>query len=145
MSVPVARICRVKATGTFSVSSFVAAEVAPDSTITTALPVGVAIIAKQFHGGIEGRSSTVFTSAFDQATGVGSYVAMESFDGALGGVSGAFNFLHVASTTGSDRTNEFCAIVPSSGTGGLAGITGTGGLSVDADGTHRIWFDYELG
>lgn len=27
----------------------------------------------------------------------------------------------------------------------LTGITGTGGVAVDADGTHRIWFDDELG
>ncbi|MER7454050.1 DUF3224 domain-containing protein [Nocardia beijingensis] len=135
----------MKATGTFSVSSFDPTGVAPDPAITTALPVGVAVITKQFSGAIEGRSSTIFTAAFDQATGVGSYTAMESFDGRLDGVAGAFNFLHVASTSGSDRTNEFCVVVPGSGTGDLAGITGTGGLHVDADGVHHIWFDYELG
>jgi hypothetical protein len=27
----------------------------------------------------------------------------------------------------------------------LAEISGGGGLAVDADGTHRVWFDYELG
>lgn len=27
----------------------------------------------------------------------------------------------------------------------LAGISGPGDLAVDADGTHRIWLDYELG
>ncbi|MEU7727363.1 DUF3224 domain-containing protein [Streptomyces sp. NPDC040724] len=32
-----------------------------------------------------------------------------------------------------------------SGTGELAGIAGAGGMAVDADGTHRIWFDYQLG
>jgi hypothetical protein len=49
-----------------------------------------------------------------------------------------------ATTTGSDRTDEFFTIVPSSGTGKLAGISGAGGMTVDPDGTHRIWFDYEL-
>lgn len=34
--------------------------------------------------------------------------------------------------------------MPTSGTGELAGITGAGGMAVHADGTHRIWFDYEL-
>jgi hypothetical protein len=33
---------------------------------------------------------------------------------------------------------------PASGTGELAGICGAGGMAVDADGTHRIWFDHEL-
>lgn len=35
-------------------------------------------------------------------------------------------------------------IVPSSGTGGLAGLTGVGGIRVDEDGTHRLWLDYAL-
>lgn len=70
---------------------------------------------------------------------------MESFEGALHGRSGAFNFVHSATTSGSDRTAEFFTIVPASGTGDLTGISGTGGLAVDSDGTHRIRLDYELG
>ena len=27
---------------------------------------------------------------------------------------------------------------------GVATISGAGGMAVDADGTHRVWFDYEL-
>ncbi|MFL5996666.1 MAG: DUF3224 domain-containing protein, partial [Streptomyces sp.] len=92
-----------------------------------------------------GRSATLFTAAYDQQSGVGTYVAMESFEGSLLGRSGAFNFVHSATTSGSDRTAEFFTIVPSSGIGDLAGISGTGSLAVDADGTHRIRLDYELG
>jgi hypothetical protein len=44
-----------------------------------------------------------------------------------------------------DDTDRLFRIVPSSGTGLLAGIRGTGGMAIDADGTHRIWFDYDLG
>jgi hypothetical protein len=62
----------------------------------------------------------------------------------LGGREGAFNFAHSATTLGADRQGEFFIIVPGSGTGELAGITGAGGAAVDDDGTHRIWFDYEL-
>ena len=36
---------------------------------------------KHFEGEIAGRSATLFTAAFDQASGVGTYVAMESFEG----------------------------------------------------------------
>ena len=89
--------------------------------------------------------STLFTAAFDQGTGVGTYVAMESFEGSVDGRAGAFNFAHSATTTGANREAEYFAIVPSSGTGALAGIRGTGGLEIEADGTHRIWFEYELG
>ncbi|MGW3661802.1 DUF3224 domain-containing protein, partial [Streptomyces sp. NPDC005141] len=68
----------------------------------------------------------------------------ESFEGSLHGREGSFNFVHSATTSGSDRTAEFFTIVPSSGTGELTGISGAGGMAVDADGTHRIWFDYQL-
>lgn len=90
-----------------------------------------------------GRSATLFTAAFDQSTGVGTYVAMESFQGPLGGREGSLNFAHSATTSGADRTAEFFIIVPSSGKGELAGITGAGELAVD--GTHCMWSDNELG
>lgn len=108
------------------------------------MPVGVATMRKEYEGEVTGRSATLFTSAFDHARGTGTYVAMESFEGVLDGLEGAFNFAHSATTLGEGRQSEFFVIVPSSGTGELAGITGTGGMAVDADGTHRIWFDYEL-
>ena len=134
----------MRANGIFTVKAFNPANLTPGPAMAAALPVGVAIIEKQFDGDIVGRSEAVFTSVFDQATGVGSYVAMESFEGSVDSREGAFSFLHSASTTGSDRAAEYFAIVPSSGTGQLAGISGTGGLVIDADGTHRLWLDYEL-
>jgi hypothetical protein len=134
----------MRAEGTFSVKSFVPTTVQPEPAIQTALPVGVARLEKQFEGAIVGRAATLFTAAFDQASGTGSYIAMESFEGSLDGRSGAFNFIHSAATTGNDRNDDFFVIVAASGTGKLAGITGGGGMRVDADGTHRIWFDYDL-
>lgn len=135
----------MRASATFTVKAFNPTSVTPEPAITTALAVGVSTMEKHFEGDIAGRSATVFTSAFDQATGVGTYVAMESFEGSVDGREGTFNFVHSASTSGSDRTADFFAIAPSSGTGQLAGITGTGGLTVEPDGTHGIWLDYELG
>ncbi|MFB7721783.1 DUF3224 domain-containing protein [Nocardia sp. NPDC056100] len=134
----------MQVTGTFSVKSFVPTEVVPDPAVATAVPVGVVQMEKQFEGEVAGRAATLFTSAFDQAAGVGTYVAMESFEGALAGRAGAFNFAHSATTSGTDRSNEYFIIVPGSGTGELAGITGTGSITVDADGTHHISFEYEL-
>ena len=134
----------MRASGTFKVITFTPTSLAPDPAIATALPVGVSTMEKHYEGAILGRSATVFTAAYDQATGVGTYVAMESFEGSLEGRSGAFNFVHTASTRGEGRDHEFFVIVPSSGTESLAGISGTGGMDVESDGTHRIWFDYEL-
>jgi hypothetical protein len=126
------------------VASFVPTPVAPDPDFKTALEVGVATMLKHYEGDIEGRSTTVFTSAYDQQAGVGTYVAMESFEGSVAGRSGSFNFAHAATTRGGSREGEYFVIVPSSGTGELEGISGTGGLSIDEDGTHHFWLEYEL-
>jgi hypothetical protein len=134
----------MRATGTFTVLSFVPTDLAPEPAVATNVPVGVSRMEKRFTGDIAGRSATLFTAAFDHATGTGTYVAMESFEGELDERRGAFNFAHSASTTGSDRTAEFFVIVPGSGAGELAGIAGTGGLTVEEDGTHRIWLEYTL-
>ncbi|MET8122463.1 DUF3224 domain-containing protein [Micromonospora sp. NPDC005189] len=133
----------MRATGTFDVADFTAASV-PISEIKTGLPVGFATMRKTFTGEIDGRSETLFTAAFDASTGTGTYVAMESFEGGIAGHAGTFNFVHSATTTGENRQAEFLAIVPTSGTGDLTGIRGSGGMTVDDDGTHRIWFDFEL-
>ena len=130
--------------GTFTVAQFTPTAVAPAFPVATGVPVGISTMEKQYAGAVEGRSATMFTAAFDMRTGVGTYVAMEAFEGSLDGAAGTFAFAHSATTSGDDRTNEFFVIVPSSGTGALAGITGAGGMAIDADGTHRIWFDYQL-
>ena len=132
----------MRAIGTFRVEGFNTVEL--ESPIETGLPVGVATMLKHYEGAVSGRSATIFTAAFDQARGVGTYVAMESFEGSLDDRAGTFNFTHTATTSGTDRTHEHFLIVPSSGTGDLGSISGSGGMAVDADGTHRVWFDYEL-
>lgn len=126
----------MQAQGTFTVSDWTNSDHTPP--ITTAASVGHATMIKTFTGGIEGRASTQFTGALNTETGAGSYVAMESFEGSIGGRTGTINFLHSASTHGSDRYDEKLAIVPDSGTGELAGLTGSGSIVVDPDGTHRL-------
>jgi Protein of unknown function (DUF3224) len=134
----------MRASGTFTVADFTPAPV-PSTALQTAVPVGVSTMNKRYHGEVVGSSATLFTAAFEQSTGTGTYLAMESFEGTLHEQRGTFNFAHSATTRGEGRENAFFVIVPTSGTGALAGITGTGGITVDAYGTHRIWFDYELG
>jgi len=134
----------VRASGTFKVIAFTPTELSPEPAVATGLPVGVSTMEKRYEGEVSGRSATLFTAAFDESSGVGTYVAMESFEGSVDGLKGAFNFAHSATTGGTERSDEFFTIVPSSGTGELAGIRGTGGMTIDADGTHRIWFAYEV-
>lgn len=134
----------MRAEGTFEVAAFTPAPVTPALDIATGVDVGVSTMEKSYAGQVQGRSATLFSAAFDAEAGVGSYVAIEAFEGSLNDASGTFNFTHAATTHGADRAAEHFVIVPSSGTGELAGIEGTGGLSIDEDGTHRIWFDYEV-
>ncbi|WP_052847218.1 DUF3224 domain-containing protein [Streptomyces avicenniae] len=140
----------MEATGTFTVTAFDARELVPlegggaEPAPSTGLPVGLATLEKTFTGEVAGRSATLFTSAFDETAGAGTYLALESFEGALHDREGAFNFVHSLSMAGGERTTGFFTVVPGSGTGGLTGISGTGDLVVEADGTHRIRFDYQL-
>ena len=134
----------MRAEGTFTVASFVPSTLTPPPpAVTVGAPVGVAVMEKVYSGGVEGHSATIFTSAFDMGTGVGTYAAVESFEGSLDGRTGGFAFVHSATTTGSDRSRELFVIVPGTGVGELAGITGSGGID-SAETPHPIWFDYEL-
>ncbi len=92
----------MRASGTFKVVDFTPAPV-PSPAIETAVSVGVATMDKQFEGEVVGRSATLFTSAFDQSTNTGTYVAMESFEGALHSRAGTFNFAHSATMSGGSR------------------------------------------
>ena len=134
----------MEASGAFTVEMFMPVDLSDGDEPTTATPVGMARMEKRFAGEISGRSTTLFTYALDHSTNVGGYVAMESFDGELHGRAGTFNFTHSAMTSGDDRSDESFVIVPSSGTGDLAGITGPGGLTNAADGAHSIWLNYHL-
>jgi hypothetical protein len=135
----------VRVEGTFEVVSFQSARLEPaPPDVPTALPVGVTAMEKRFAGAVEGRSSTVFVAAFDPERGAGTYVAMESFEGSIDGRRGSFNFVHSATTSGTDRTADWLSIVPGSGTAALASIRGGGAITMGAGGEHRITFDCEL-
>ena len=129
--------------GTFEVLGFTPADVEPVVEVTTAMELGVAAMEKRYTGEVDGTSATWFVGG-QSPDGAGTYVALEAFAGSLDEVAGTFAFVHAASTHGEDRHDEFFAIAAGSGTGGLAGITGGGGMSIDEDGTHRIWFEWDL-
>lgn len=134
----------MRALGTFTTKDFHPTDVTFVPWIETALPGGVSTMQKIYAGDVSGRSATLFIAAFNPATGIGAYTALEAFEGSMLGKRGSFNFIHSATTQGEHRTNEFFSIVAGSGTAELTGIQGTGGMAVERDGTHRIWFDAEL-
>ena len=129
------------AAGTFKVTQMTPQPF--EARVTTGLPTGYALMRKEFDGAITGSSQTQFVYAYDEGAG-GTYVAMESFEGTIDGRSGTCNIAHSATTSGTDRTAEMLLIVPGSGVGELVGITGSGTITFDADGTHHLRLDYRI-
>jgi hypothetical protein len=61
----------------------------------------------------------------------------------LQGKSGGFVFQH-SGLMGPEGVTNTGTIVPGTGTGALAGITGDGTMLADEEGKHTLTLDYEL-
>ena len=97
---------------------------------------------KQFHGDLEGSSKGEMLSAGNPATGFGGYVAIEYVTGTLAGRSGNFALQH-SGTMNAGKTQLSVTVVPGSGTGQLAGISGKMNIIIEA-GKHSYEFEYTL-
>lgn len=99
-------------------------------------------IDKQFHGELDAASQGEMLYA-GNAKESGGYVAVERVTGTLQGRHGAFSLQHNATMTkGVPYLNII--VVPGSGTGDLAGLSGTMNIIIEAGGKHFYEFDYEL-
>jgi hypothetical protein len=127
-----------RASGTFDV------KVVPQPSEDAADPtLGRMTIDKQFHGDLEGTSKGQMLSAGTGAKGSsGAYVAIEKVSGTLKGRSGTFVLQHSATMT-RGVPQLTITVVPDSGTGQLAGISGKL-MIIIADGKHSYDFDYTL-
>lgn len=97
---------------------------------------------KQFHGDLEGSSNGEMLSFTTEVKGSAGYVAMERISGKLNGRSGTFAMQHNATMTrGTPDMNV--VVVPDSGTGELARISGTLIITI-LKGKHFYEFDYSL-
>lgn len=125
-----------RATGTFDV------KLTPQTTGTAGETVGRFAIDKQIAGDLTGSSKGEMLSAGSPAKGSAGYVAMECVTGTLAGRDGTFVLQHTATMhRGTNRLS--IQVVPQSGTGALAGLSGTFAIVI-ADGKHSYEFDYEL-
>jgi hypothetical protein len=98
---------------------------------------------KQFHGDLEAASRGVMLSAGTSVKGSGGYVAIERVSGTLGGRSGSFVLQH-SGTMDRNVPHLTITVVPDSGTGQLAGLTGKMDIKIEAGGKHFYDFDYTL-
>ena len=99
-------------------------------------------IDKQFHGDLDGSSKGLMLSAGDPAKGNAGYVAIEQVTGKLAGHSGSFALQHMGiMENGGYKLTVI--VVPGSGTGELAGITGAMTIVI-ANGKHSYTLEYTL-
>jgi hypothetical protein len=97
---------------------------------------------KQFHGGLEGTSKGEML-ATGSAQGSGGYVAIEIVSGTLAGRKGTFALQHSGTMTRGAPSLSI-TVVPDSGTGELAGLSGKMTITI-ADGKHSYDLEYTLG
>lgn len=96
--------------------------------------VGMLVFRKTFTSGLVGSSTTLFMSA-GSVEGSRSYVATELISGLTeDGREGSFVVQHGGLE--SDPATWFGHIVPSTGTGGFAGWTGSARIEHDDDGAY---------
>ena len=119
---------------------------------TTPLPADDAIggadigrygLDKQFHGDLEATSKGEMIGAMTEVKGSAGYVAMERVTGMLGGRSGTFVLQH-SGTMAHGAQHMTITVVPDSGTGELAGISGSLTIIIKEGGKHFYEFEYEL-
>jgi hypothetical protein len=100
-------------------------------------------LAKTFTGDLRATGTGVMLAAGDPGIGSAGYVAIEIVVGRLGDRDGGFALQQFGTMHAGEQTLHY-EVVPGSGSGGLAGITGTLHLVIDDDGTHRYELRYDL-
>ncbi len=99
-------------------------------------------LSKTYAGPLSGTAHGVMLSGGDPKAGSAGYVVYERIDGALDGRTGSFSLAHRATMHAGTQAMEV-AVIPGSGLGGLAGITGTMTIRIDG-GAHFYDLAYDL-
>jgi hypothetical protein len=112
------------------------------SELTEAAGVGRLSLDKHFHGPLEGPSRGEMLALMTEVQGSGVYVAIERFTGTLEGRAGSFALHHTGIMEKGTPTLSV-NVVPDSGTGELAGISGRMRIVIEG-GKHSYEFEYNL-
>jgi hypothetical protein len=126
-----------RATGTFDVK--LTPQAADDKADVS---VGRMSIDKRFHGDLDAVSKGQMLAAMTEVKDSAGYVAMERVTGTLAGRSGGFTLQHSGTMT-RGAPHLSVTVVPDSGTGQLAGLTGTMTINI-VGGKHLYEFEYTL-
>ncbi len=106
------------------------------------------LLDKQYHGDLDGTGKGQMLTNGVNASKSGVYVAMETFTGTLKGRSGekrsgSFVLYHIGIMR-QGTPDLTINVVPDSGTGQLAGISGMMTIIIAPDGKHSYDFEYML-
>jgi hypothetical protein len=97
---------------------------------------------KQYEGGLQGQALGEMLAAGQPQAGEAAYTALESFSGTLDGRAGSFALAHLGLMSAGGQDLRI-AIVPGSGLGELAGISGELRLRIEG-GVHHYELSYRL-
>jgi hypothetical protein len=115
----------------------------PDTQIARTANLGRLTIDKQFHGDLEASAKGEMLAAQSEVKGSAGYVALERVTGKLRGRAGSFVLQHSA-TMKRGTPESTVTVVPDSGTGELAGLSGSMRIQVAADGSHSYQFEFTI-
>lgn len=104
--------------------------------------IGRMSLSKRYHGDLDATGVGEMLAAMTATPGSGGYVALERVDGSLQGCAGTFLLQHTGTMTrGTPQLSV--TVVPDSGTGALAGLSGRLAIRIEGGG-HFYDFDYAL-
>ena len=99
-------------------------------------------VQRSFHGDLSGTGNLMYVMAHLDGENA-SFTGYEKVVGSLGGRIGSFVLRHTGKYDGAAATAQY-EVVPGSGTGELAGLTGAGGFSAGHAEEHDMTLDYEI-
>lgn len=105
--------------------------------------LGRMTIDKQYHGDLDATGVGQMLTAGTDVKGSGAYVAIEKVTGTLKGRSGSFMLQHSGTMSGG-KFQLSITVVPDSGAGQLAGISGKMNITIAPDGKHSYDLEYTL-
>lgn len=126
------------AKGTFTVEMKPQAE----PSVADGVSLGRMSLHKRFEGDLVATGQGEMLTALTPVKGSAGYVAIERVAGTLQGRSGSFVFQH-SGTMDQGAQRLPITVVPGSGTGGLAGISGQFTINI-TEGQHFYEFEYAL-
>ena len=128
----------VVAEGSFNV------EIKPqaDPAAADGVSLGRLSLDKRFEGDLVATGQGQMLTAMTPVQGSAGYVAIERITGTLHGKQGSFVFQHTGTMTRGAQQLSI-TVVPDSGTGELAGLSGSFRLQI-VDGRHLYTFEYQL-